>query len=175
MEILDCRDHCVQHHRFAAVIFVLCKTYKHFEISYFSVVDSKHFKVDYLETLIRNVEKEIEILEGKIEDYDGSELEGINILHNYTRRFHCGLILNGGFVEHEVPSFQTIISYDVLGELKAGNCLARRSLEDMQATEGQYWGHQVMLQAATDGTAPSEGPLNRMFKGHLEAKFPNSF
>ena len=34
----------------------------------------------------------------------------------------------------------------------------------MQATEGQYWGHRVMLQAATDGATPPEGPLNRMFK-----------
>ena len=46
-----------------------------------------------------------------------------------------------GFVENEVPNRQTIVSYDVLGELNAGNFLARRSLEDMQATEGQYWGH----------------------------------
>ena len=56
------------------------------------------------------------------------------------------------------------MAYDVLGELNAGNFLARRSLEDMQATEGQYWGHGVMLKAATDGVTPSEGPLNRMFK-----------
>ena len=43
------------------------------------------------------------------------------ILHNYARRFHCGLVLTGGFVEHEVPDLQTIISYDLLGELNAGN------------------------------------------------------
>ena len=34
----------------------------------------------------------------------------------------------------------------------------------MQATKTQCWGHRVMLQAATDGATPSEGPLNRMFK-----------
>ena len=69
--------------------------------------------------------------------------------------------------EHEAPNIPTIISYDVLQELNAGNflaVLARRSLEDMQASEGQYWGHAVMLKAATDGAAPSEGSLNRMFK-----------
>ena len=69
------------------------------------------------------------------------------------------MILNGGFIEHEVPD-----QYDVLGELNAGNSLARRSLEDMQATEGQFWGHRVMLQAATDGATPSEGILNRRFR-----------
>ena len=42
-----------------------------------------------------------------------------------------------GFVEHEAPDLQTIVSYDALGELNAGNFLARRSLEDMQGTEGQ--------------------------------------
>ena len=63
----------------------------------------------------------------------GRNLRGINILHNYARRLHCGLILNGGFVEHEVPNLQTqtVISYDALGELNAGNFLARRSLEDI--------------------------------------------
>ena len=55
-------------------------------------------------------------------------------------------------------------SPDVLGELSAGNFLARRSLENMQATEGQYCGHRVMLKAATDGATPSEGPLNRRFR-----------
>ena len=73
------------------------------------------------------------------------------------------MILNEGLIEHEVPNIQAIIS-DVLGELNAGNFLARRSLEDTQATEGQYWGHRVMLKAATDGATPSEGPLNRVFK-----------
>ena len=34
----------------------------------------------------------------------------------------------------------------------------------MQASTEQFWGHRVMLKAATDGATPSEGPLNRMFK-----------
>ncbi|CAK9082732.1 unnamed protein product [Durusdinium trenchii] len=55
------------------------------------------------------------------------------------RRTQCGLILNGCLTEHEVPNIPTIIAYDTLQELNAGNFLARRSLEDMQATEGQYY------------------------------------
>ena len=55
-------------------------------------------------------------------------------------------------------------SYDVLGEMNAGNFLVRRSLEDMPATEGQYRYHRVMLQGATDGAIPSDGPLNKMFR-----------
>ena len=77
--------------------------------------------------------------------------------HNCARRIHCELILSGGSTEHETPNIPTIIAYDVLQELNAGNFLARRSLEDMQASEGQYWGHRVMLKAATDGATPSEG------------------
>ena len=69
-----------------------------------------------------------------------------------------------GFVEHEVPNLHTTIQYDVLGELNAGNFLARRSTEDMLATDGECWGHKVMLQAATDGAISSEGRLNRRFR-----------
>ena len=137
------------------MILVLFKVYKQFEIS---VVDSNRFKADYLETLIRRAGKEIEILDTM--DQRREKQYSTQLI----RRFHCGLNLNGGFVEHEVPDLQTIINYDVLGGLNTGNFLARRSLEDMQATEGQYWGHRVMLEAATDGATPSEGPLNRIFK-----------
>ena len=42
--------------------------------------------------------------------------------------------------------------------------LARRSLEDMPVTEGQYQGYRVVLQAATGGATPSEGPLNQTFR-----------
>ena len=42
--------------------------------------------------------------------------------------------------------------------------LARRSLEDMQSTEGYYDGHRVMLEAANQGANPSEGPWNRIFR-----------
>ena len=33
---------------FAAVIFVLFKSYQHFEMSYLIVVDSNRFKLDYM-------------------------------------------------------------------------------------------------------------------------------
>ena len=109
--------------------------------------------------------EQIEIVEERVGIWREEELEErINVLRNDARRIHCGLVLNGGFVEHEVPDLQTVISYDALGEMNAGNFSARRSLEDTQATGGQYWGHRVMLRAATDGAAPSEGPLNRIFK-----------
>ena len=49
-------------------------------------------------------------------------------------------------------------------EMNAEHYLARRSLEDMQATEGLYYGHQVMLQAAMDGANPTERPLYKRFK-----------
>ena len=42
----------------------------------------------------------------------------------------------------EIQDLRTVISYDVLGEMNAGNFLARRSLQDMQATEGQYRRYQ---------------------------------
>ena len=61
--------------------------------------------------------------------------EKIDRLHNYARRIHCGLILNGGFTEHETPDVPTVFANDVLQESKAGNFLARRSLEDMQANK----------------------------------------
>ena len=44
----------------------------------------------------------------------------------------------GGFTDPDTPDTTTISAYDVLQELNAGNFLARRSLEDMQATPGQY-------------------------------------
>ena len=34
----------------------------------------------------------------------------------------------------------------------------------MQATDGEYWEHKVMLQAATDGAISSEGILNKRFR-----------
>ena len=114
------------------------------------------YRITELESSIREVEKDIREIERREERIDQ--------LRSYARRIHCGLILNGGFTEHETPNVPTIIAYDVLQGLNAGNFLSRRSLEDMQASTGQYWGHRVMLKAATDGATPSEGPLNRVFK-----------
>ena len=47
----------------------------------------------------------------------------------------------------------------MLAQTNAGNYLARRSLEDMRPNAGQ-----VMLEAATRGAIPSEGPANKIFK-----------
>ena len=63
---------------------------------------------------------------------------------DYTRRIHSGLI--------------------AVGEINAGNFLARRSLEDMRSTPGQFHGHRVMQQAALQGAIPTEGPLSRGVK-----------
>ena len=52
----------------------------------------------------------------------------------------------------------------MLGELNAGNYLARRSLEDMRSTAEQYHGHRVTIQAANQAAASTEGPLSRRFK-----------
>ena len=109
-------------------------------------------------------------LESRIEDLerDASEVENygdkMERLRNHARRTHCGLILMGGFTAPYTPNTTTINAYDVLQELNAGNFLARRSLENMKASTEQFWGHKVMLKAATDGATPSEGPLNKMFK-----------
>ena len=72
-----------------------------------------------------------------------------------------------GFVEREAPSRQAILSYNILSEINAGNHLARRSFEAMQATEG--WYERVTLEAAHEGANPSEGLLNKAFrKGYRE-------
>ena len=34
----------------------------------------------------------------------------------------------------------------------------------MRSTRGEYHGHLVMIQAATQGTFPTKGPLSRRFK-----------
>ena len=73
------------------------------------------------------------------------DISQIDVLRDYARRTLCGLILNGGFVEKETPNRQTTITYDMMGEINAGNFLARRNLEDVRSTEGQYEGHRVML------------------------------
>ena len=88
----------------------------------------------------------------------------IDLLRDYTRRIQCGLIFNGAFVEKETPNAQTLISYDMMGEINAGNFLARKSLEDVRSTEGQYEGHRVMLEAANQEAIPSEGPLTKAFR-----------
>ena len=88
---------------FIAVIFVPCKIYEHIEMSYLVVVDSNRFKLDYMETLIKRVETQIERVKDKVgmwkEDEDLEER--FDILQDYVRRIHSGLILNGGFVERE--------------------------------------------------------------------------
>ena len=51
--------------------------------------------------------------------------------------------------------------------MSAGDFLARRSLEEMQASTKQHSGHNAMLKAATDGAAPSKGPLNKMLQKRI--------
>ena len=67
--------------------------------------DNLEFRFTELETDIRNMERDVSRME--------SDEQRINTLHNYARRIHCGLILKGGFVEHEVSDLHTI-QYDVL-------------------------------------------------------------
>ena len=51
---------------FAAVILVLFKIYKHFEISYFSVADADKFQFDYMDTLVKRVEKRLDEVEERV-------------------------------------------------------------------------------------------------------------
>ena len=74
------------------------------------------------------------------------------------------MILNGGFVGRETPNTQAFLSYKILSEITAGNYSVTRGLEAMQATEGWYEGHKLMLEAANEGANPSGGPLNRTFR-----------
>ena len=96
----------------------------------------------------------------------GCEDDGhqIDLLRGYAGRIQFGLIPNGEFAEKEILKTQILISCDMTGEINAGNLLARRSLEDMRSTEGQYEGHRVMLDAANQGGAiPSEGSVTKAF------------
>ena len=106
-------------------------------------------------------------------DSDG---ERSNTLHDYVRRIHSGLNLNGGFVEKEIPNAQAISVYDMLREMNAKHYLARRGLEEMQRTAGLFYGHEEMLQAATNGASPTEGPLYRRFSpGNRELSFGQDY
>ena len=84
--------------------------------------------------------------------FDQAAVDNVRIdeLRDYTRKIHSGLILNGGFVEEEVPGTLEIFSYDMIGKINAAN-LARRSLEDVGTMEGRYRGQKVMLKAALEG------------------------
>ena len=62
--------------------------------------------------------------------------QSIDLLRDYARRVHCGLIFNGGFVDRETLNVQSIISYDMMSEINAGNFLARRSFEDVRTKRG---------------------------------------
>ena len=86
------------------------------------------------------------------------------------------MILRGGFVDRETPTTQAILSYSIMSEINAGNFLARRSLEAIQATEGWYAGHRLMLEAANEGANPSGGPLNRTFRvGNRESSMRSEY
>ena len=89
----------------------------------------------------------------------------IDLLRGYAGRTQSGLFFKGGFAEKETLKTQTLITLDsdMMGEINAGNLLARRSLEDMTSTGGQYEDHRVMLEAANQGALPSEGPVTKAF------------
>ena len=140
-------------HESLVLIFALWKLHKHIEKRCDDMCPLTRDNVEYQLTEFGNEIREFE-------DYE----ERVDLLHSYVRRIRRGLILNGCFTQHEVPDLQTIVAYDMLGKLNAGNFLARRRLEDLQTTEVQYWGHQVMLKVARDGATPLEGPLKRMFQ-----------
>ena len=90
-------------------------------------------------THFRAEEAELKFRRFDIAECEDNE-ERITILRNFGRRVHCGLISMEVLLE--IQDLRTVISYDVLGEMNAGNFLARRSLQDMQATEGQYRRYQ---------------------------------
>ena len=141
---------------FAAMIFALFKRNKHFAISYDTAMETARSRREEIDFKFRQLERMIRDCED-----DGHQ---IDLLRDCARKVRSGWILNGGFVEKETPNTQTLISYDMIGEINAGNVLARRSLEDMRPTEGQYEGHRVMLEAANQGAIPSEGPLIQAFR-----------
>ena len=124
------------------VIFARWKLYKHIQKGYDEMyyhVEKRYWESwEHTEWRTDNAEFQITELGYEIREIENYE-ERVDLLHNYARRTQCGLILNGCLTEHEVPNIPTIIAYDTLQELNAGNFLARRSLEDMQATEGQYY------------------------------------
>ena len=96
-------------------------------------------------------EREIRMveIECNIDRKEENTLQAENFM-SYTGRIHCGWVLNGGY------QILYRVSYDVIAETNAGNYLARRSLEDLRSTRGQYHGHTVLLQAAR-GAVPSDG------------------
>ena len=96
-----------------------------------------------------------------------SVLNGCEAVMGIRQIYSDGLVLNGGFVEKETPHRQTIITYHVMGEINAGNFLARRSLEDMRSTERQYEG---VLEAANQGAIPSEGPSDKEIESYQSMK-----
>ena len=78
---------------------------------------------------------ELEYLFDRKEDYDNQ----VDLLGSYTRRLHCGLISVGvGFVEELEPDTMHRVNYDMTSETNAAFYLARRSLEGLRSTRGQY-------------------------------------
>ena len=168
-EILDRGDRCNQHLPCSSDLYGLELKFQkdsgeqwgHTERRYYDTWQHFAWRADGIEYRTKELDSRIEDLEGDANEVNyGDKIER---LRNYARRIHCGLILMGGFTEPDTPDTATISAYDALQELNAGNFLARRSLEDMQASTEQYWGHKVMFKKATDGATPSEGPLSKIF------------
>ena len=85
MDIRDYQEHVFNIIGFAAVIFVLFKIYKHFATSYLFVVDSNRI-LDYIETLIKRVEKQIERVEERLGIWREEELLSEINAGNYLAR-----------------------------------------------------------------------------------------
>ena len=140
---------------FAVMPFATCRLYKHVEHKYEVLRDLLFNRVNEAELRMVGIEYMI--------DQKEEDEHRLDKLTGYTRRIHCGLVLNGGFVQEQGVGYLSVCSYEMLAQTNAGNYLARRSLEDMRSTAGQYHGHQVMLEAATQGAVHSKTPT-RIFK-----------
>ena len=121
-----------------AMTFAMGRLYKYLENRYEAPKISLCDRVDEAELTMVEIEYMI--------DQKDEDQRRTDNLTDYARRFHCGLILYGGFVEEQAPDTLTIISHDMLGGTHAGNYLTKRRLEDMRSIRGDYHGHSVTIQ-----------------------------
>ena len=92
---------------------------------------------------------------------------------SYARRIHGGLILNGGFVEDEEVTSWRRPGYDMISEIHAAIHVARRSLEHLMYTTGRYSKRELLLEAASPGAVPSDGPGSTSCQHHSKVGTQN--
>ena len=97
-------------------------------------------------------------------DRKEKEEHQVDTLRSCTKRFHCGLILNGGSIEDEELDGTHRQADDMIAEANAANYLARRSLEDLRSASGQVSGLDTLLKAASPGAILSDGPASTSFR-----------